>query len=86
MRKKVIQWLTSGNSKIVFDEIGTYIWCRSKSEGDQMIGEVRGWGAIQNLFRTKNGIDFQKAEQFQDELGKFIAEAIQEKLDRETEK
>lgn len=41
-----------------------------------MIAEVRGWGAIQNLFKTQK-----EAADFQDELGKFIADAINYKLD-----
>jgi hypothetical protein len=36
---------------------------------------IRGWGAIQNMFST-----IESAEEFQNELGKFIAEAINEKL------
>jgi hypothetical protein len=47
---------------------------------------VRGWGAIQNYFKSKNGsINFESAEKFQDAVGKFIAEAINEKVKRETE-
>jgi len=60
-----------------FDENGGgYIWGVDKQDGHQMIAEVRGWGAIQNLFPD----DQTKAELFQDELGKFIADAINEKL------
>jgi hypothetical protein len=46
-----------------------------------MIAEIRGWGAIQNMFINKDGsINFEDAEKFQDELGEFIADAINEKL------
>jgi len=64
-----------------FDEGGAgYIWGH-KNDGIQMIAEVRGWGAIQNLFKNPGGsIDFHAAEKLQDELGHFIAEAITEKL------
>jgi hypothetical protein len=72
---------------------GGYIWGNSK-EGNQMIAQIddfsdktyevvnevlsiRGWGAIQNVFPT-----IQDASEFQDELGKFIADAINEKLER----
>ena len=49
-----------------------------------MIADLRGWGAIQNLFKLKGGaIDFEKAEKFQDDLGQWIADAINEKLERE---
>jgi hypothetical protein len=72
---------------------GGYIWGNSK-EGNQMIAQIddfpdktyevvnevlsiRGWGAIQNMFPT-----IKDASEFQDELGKFIADAINEKLER----
>jgi len=70
---------------------GGYIWGKSK-EGTEMIAQIndfpegdhevvnevlsiRGWGAIQNMFPT-----ITEAEQFQNELGQFIADAINEKL------
>jgi hypothetical protein len=71
---------------------GGYIWGFDKNMSAQMIGQIndlpdstyevvnevlsiRGWGAIQNMFPT-----IESAEDFQNELGKFIAEAINEKL------
>jgi hypothetical protein len=61
---------------------GTYIWGRKESsEALQMIGEVRGWGAIQNKFD-----DIEEAGDFQDKLGAFIALAITEKIKREKNK
>lgn len=69
---------------------GGYIWGEAPEGGEQMIAQVedkpdkrpiasiRGWGAIQHLF--KNG---KEAALFQDDLGKWIAEAINEKLERE---
>jgi len=73
---------------------GGYLWGQHK-EGAEMIAEVvdvdepayegkepetpvvsiRGWGAIQHLFTTT-----EEQEQFQDELGIFIQDAINEKL------
>jgi ribosomal protein L30/L7E len=71
--------------KVSFDDSGAgYIWGEEKDGGCQMIGEVRGWGAIQDLFKNKDGsIDFKKAEDFQDGLGCWIADAIQQKLEKE---
>lgn len=59
-----------------------YIWgMDDETEELQMIGEVRGWGAIQNLFKEKGGaVDLEKAEKFQDDLCAFIAEAVDEKI------
>ena len=70
---------------------GGYIWGNNPN-GNQMIAQIddfpdgnyevvnqvlsiRGWGAIQNIFP-----DIKTAEEFQDELGKFIAEAINDKV------
>jgi len=71
--------------KVFLDENrGGYIWAEDEEGGLQMIAEMRGWGAIQNLFKLEeDGIDFEKAEDFQDDLGKWIADAINEKLERE---
>ena len=69
---------------------GGYIFGNNPKVGDQMIAQVedieegnalisvRGWGAIQNLKNLPCS-----PVKFQDELGKFIAEAINEKMERE---
>jgi len=79
--------------KVEYDEFGgTYIWaytenksqmladidCPARNELDQLndaVMRVRGWGAIQRMFKNMSD-----AEKFQDDLGKWIAEAINEKL------
>ena len=74
---------------VYYDEYGGgYIWGKTK-EGSQMIAQVdepeddyvlsiRGWGAIQNKFKN-----ISDAKKFQDSLGKWIADAINEKLKQE---
>lgn len=48
-----------------------------------MLAEMRGWGHIQNMFKGKKGeIDMDAAGKYQDEVGDWIAEAINEKLER----
>lgn len=71
--------------KVTYDKYGgQYLWGIQADGSNQMIGELRGWGAIQNLFRQEDGsIDFPTAEAFQDEVGDWVAEAITEKLNRE---
>lgn len=65
-----------------YDDIGGSIF-----GGLQLIADIRGWGAIQNLFKDGKGmIDTQKAAAFQDQFGQWIADAINEKLQREKEK
>ena len=69
---KIQEWLKD----VYYDEYGQYLWSKQSSDGgSQLIGEVRGWGAIQNLPITS-------PDKFQDEVGKFIAEAINEKVQR----
>lgn len=46
-------------------------------EPETPIVSIRGWGAIQHLFKTQR-----EQEDFQDELGRFIADAINEKLEK----
>jgi hypothetical protein len=44
-------------------------------EPDTPVVSIRGWGAIQHLFKT-----IEEQEEFQNELGIFIQDAINEKL------
>lgn len=64
---------------------GQYFWITEPDGGWQMLGELRGWGRIQTMFEIPGGggkVDFKAAEAFQDELGQFVAEAINEKIQR----
>lgn len=70
---KIEKWLKD----VYYDEYGTYLWSK-QDDGSQMIGEVRGWGRFQNEFKTQ-----EEAAKFQDEIGRFIADAINEKIQRE---
>lgn len=55
---------------VEYSPLGTYI-----DDADaKMIADVRGWGWIQKL---------DKPEETQDAIGRFIAEAINEKIIRE---
>ncbi len=67
------EWLKD----VYYDQWGQYLWAKH-DDGNQLIGEVRGWGALQNEFKTEI-----EAAVFQDEVGKFIAEAINEKVQRD---
>ena len=65
---------------------GQYFWITLPNGGSQMLAEMRGWGAIQNRFKNTDGtVDFKEAARFQDAVGKWIAQAINDKLKRETE-
>lgn len=72
--------------KITYDSMGQYLWAVDKEGGHQKLADLRGWGAIQNLFKNNDGtIDMEKAAQFQDELGKWVSEAINEKKNGSTQ-
>lgn len=85
------EWLKD----VYYDDFGQYLWSKQDADGgSQMIGEIRGWGALQNIFKNdkkkpsiSSAIALQKireytqdAAEFQKEVGKFIADAINEKV------
>jgi len=72
--------------KATYDESGQMIFGVDKKGGLQLIADVRGWGAIQNLFKNSDGTIKAEASKFQDELGEWLAEAINDKLEREKNK
>lgn len=76
------------NGKVTYDKFGgQYFWINQPNGGAQMLAELRGWGAIQNMFsknlyKKDGAVDFVAAGEFQDKIGEFIAEAINEKIER----
>ena len=70
---------------VTYDKFGGQcFWVEEPNGGQKMLAEMRGWGRIQNMFRNKKGkIDEDAAAEYQDKLGDWIAEAINEKLERE---
>lgn len=71
------------NGKVTYDKFGgQYFWINDTKGGAQMLAEIRGWGHIQNMFHGNSDA----AGRYQDEVGDWIAEAINEKLERETNK
>ena len=68
---KIEKWL----SDVYYDEY-THIWNKEdKDGGSQLVANIRGWGRLLNEFDTK-----EEAGKFQDEVGRFIVEAIKEKI------
>ena len=75
----------SGN--VEYDKFGgQYFWIKMKNGGSQMLAEMRGWGHIQNMFVKNGKITEEEAGKFQDKVGDWIAEAINEKLEREKDR
>jgi hypothetical protein len=69
--------------KASYDNEGAFIWAIDQKGGMQKLADLRGFGAIQQLFKNKKGeIDIRKSVLFQDELGQFIVDAINEKLNK----
>ena len=69
------EWLKD----VYYDAWGQRLWSKQDEDGgSQMIGEIRGWGALQHEFETEA-----ESAIFQDKVGKFIADAINEKIQRD---
>lgn len=69
------------NGNVTYDREGQYFWINTPEQGQQMLGELRGWGHIQNMFKDKKGnIDADAAGKFQDEVGEWVADAINKKM------
>jgi hypothetical protein len=77
MKKEIIDFIGSANYQ--GDDLGTYIWANRPDGTRDIIGVVYGYNTD-----TEKNVGKEVAELFQDELGKFIADAINEKIKRET--
>lgn len=83
-RKAKINLVEFIGDKAFYDREAQMIFGVRADKGTQLLADVRGWGAIQNLFKNPDEtIDLEKASEFQDALGEWLAEAINEKLQRE---
>lgn len=69
--------------KVEYDKDGQYFWGIDEQGGRHMIAELRGWGAIQNCFKDSKGyVDTDSAAMFQDDIGNWIANAINTALNQ----
>jgi hypothetical protein len=67
------------NGEVYYDPYGgQYFWIKQPNGGVQMLIEMRGWGAIQQMFKNEK-----EAAEYQDKVAKFISDAINEKIQRE---
>lgn len=57
---------------VQYDVNGIRIMTKDSKGGNLVITDIRAWNAIKTLFPTQ-----EECVSFQDELGKFIAEAIE---------
>ena len=73
MEKLTIQnWL----SDLSYDNHGQQIFNKDANGNIQLVVDIRGWGRLQNEFKTVS-----EAADFQDEVGRFVTEAIREKIE-----
>lgn len=77
MKPEEIEKIKAYIGKAKYDPSGQMIFAVSKDDGLQLLVDVRGWGRIQHMFKTEK-----EAEVFQDSIGEFITDAINEKLIR----
>lgn len=62
------------NGPVIYDAAGTMLLIQ-RDEGVQVLADVRGWGSIANMFTSPV-----EASDYQDKIGQFIADAINDKL------
>ena len=80
-KKKVTDFI---GQSVEYDQYGgAYIWGKKGNPNNPDLSmvmdiHIRGWGEIQNMFK-----DIKEAEDFQDEVGEWIADAINQKLQKE---
>lgn len=73
------------NGEAYYDSQDQEIYIYGHDNSIQKFLQLRGWGKIQNMFMNNKGeVDFKSASKFQDEIGKFVEDAINEKLKRES--
>lgn len=73
MKPTVENWL----SNVSYDPVGQYLWNTQQNGERQMVADIRGFGALEHMFETPKDV-----YNFQDKIGEFIAQAIQEKIER----
>lgn len=75
MRNRVMNFIGKANYT---GDLGTYIWGNNIYGKTELIAIIEGYREIQELCTTVS-----EANEFQDEMGRFIAEAINEKIERD---
>lgn len=73
------------NGKVEYDVDGQYFFVHSQKGRTYMIAELRGYGSLQNLFNKNGEIKGYELDYFHDEVGRWIADAINEKIQKENE-
>jgi hypothetical protein len=61
--------------KAMYDDAGQIIFRGADKDNLKQFLDIRGWGAIQNMFKTP-----EEAEAFQDKVGQWVTDVINAKL------
>lgn len=69
----VQEWLKD----VYYDVSMQFIFAKKKNKGVEAVAGIRGFGSLSKEFPT-----LEETYNFQDQVGKFIAEAINEKIER----
>jgi hypothetical protein len=78
MRNRVMNFIGKVNYNA---DLGTHIWSNDAFGKTELIAMVEAYRGIQEVCTT-----ISEANDFQDEMGRFIAEAINEKIERDSVK
>ena len=72
-------------NKVWYDNDGQMIFVENPVVGDQLVLQldIRGWARISNMHKENGKFNDEAAEKYQDKLGKWIADAINEKWERD---
>jgi DNA-directed RNA polymerase alpha subunit len=74
MKNRVINFIGKAHYGV---DLGTYIWGNNEAGKTELIATIDGYRSILKLCTNED-----EANDFQDEIGRFIAEAINEKIER----
>lgn len=78
MRNRVMNFIGKANYT---SNLGTCIWSNNVFGKTELIAMIEGYRGIQEVCTT-----ISEANEFQDEMGNFIADAINEKIERDSVK
>ena len=80
MLKEIIDYIKEAN----FLRANSRIVCKTKNGNQIPLANIVGWNWIEDKFTMPDGrMDYNEAVQFEFELGNFIKDAINEKIERE---
>jgi hypothetical protein len=65
--------------KVSYDNYGQYLWVNLIDDDKFMLGKIRGWGDLISSFKN---LSTDQLAEFQEQIGQFVADAINEKIEK----